>query len=78
MQGVACRGETAVAFPLVESIVLVLLELLSRVDSFVTLQPAKLVCPGDFPGENSGAGCHFLLQGIFPTQALIPPLLLGR
>ena len=33
------------AFPLVESIVLVLLELLSRVDSFVTLQPAKLVCP---------------------------------
>ena len=33
------------AFPLVESIVLVLLELLSCVDSFVTLQPAKLVCP---------------------------------
>ena len=21
-----------------------------------------------FPGENSGVGCHFLLQGIFPTQ----------
>jgi len=22
----------------------------------------------DFPGENTGVGCHFLLQGIFPTQ----------
>ena len=23
---------------------------------------------GDSPGKNPGAGCHFLLQGIFPTQ----------
>ena len=22
----------------------------------------------DFPGENTRVGCHFLLQGIFPTQ----------
>ena len=22
----------------------------------------------DFPGENTGVGCYFLLQGIFPTQ----------
>ena len=22
----------------------------------------------DFPGKNTGAGCHFLLQGIFPIQ----------
>ena len=22
----------------------------------------------DFPGKNSGVGCHFLLQGIFLTQ----------
>ena len=21
-----------------------------------------------FPGKNTGLGCHFLLQGIFPTQ----------
>ena len=21
-----------------------------------------------FPGKNTGAGCHFLLQGIFPAQ----------
>ena len=23
------------------------------------------LCPQDFPGKNTGAGCHFLLQGIF-------------
>ena len=28
----------------------------------------QLLCPGDFPGKNTGVGCHFLLQGIFPTQ----------
>ena len=25
-------------------------------------------CPWDFPGKNTGVGCHALLQGIFPTQ----------
>ena len=25
-------------------------------------------CPWDFPGKNTGVGCHFLLQGIFSTQ----------
>ena len=29
----------------------------------------------DFPGKNTGVGCHFLLQGIFPTQGLNPSLL---
>ena len=24
--------------------------------------------PWDFPGKNTGVGCHFLLQEIFPTQ----------
>ena len=24
--------------------------------------------PWDYPGKNTGVGCHFLLQGIFPTQ----------
>ena len=32
------------------------------------LQPATLLCPWNFPGKNPGAGCHFLLQGIFQTQ----------
>ena len=25
---------------------------------------------GDFPGKNTRLGCHFLFQGIFPTQGL--------
>ena len=32
------------------------------------LSPTRLLCPRDFPGKNTGVGCHFLLQGIFPTQ----------
>ena len=32
------------------------------------LQPAKLLCRWDFSGKNTGVGCHFLLQGIFPMQ----------
>ena len=36
------------------------------------------LCPWDFPGENTGVGCHFLLKVIFPTQGLNPHLLLGR
>ena len=32
------------------------------------LQPARLLYPWDFPGKNTGVGCHFLLQGIFPIQ----------
>ena len=27
-----------------------------------------------FPGRNTGVGCHFLLQGIFPTQGSNPQL----
>ena len=34
------------------------------------LEPARLLCPLDFLGKNTGVGCHFLLQGIFPTQGL--------
>ena len=33
-------------------------------------QPARLLCPWDFPGKNTGEGCHLLLQGIFPAQGL--------
>ena len=42
------------------------------------LQPARLLCPWDFPGKNTGVGCHFLLQGLFPTQGSNLRLLLGR
>ena len=39
------------------------------------LQPARLLCPWDSPGKNTGVGCHALLQGIFPTQGSNPGLL---
>ena len=28
----------------------------------------QALCPLAFPGKNTGVGCLFLLQGIFPTQ----------
>ena len=39
------------------------------------LQPARLLCPWDFPGKHTGVACHFLLQGIFLTQGSNPHLL---
>ena len=41
-------------------------------DSLLThgLQPTRFLWPWDFPGKNTGAGCHFFLQRIFPTQGL--------
>ena len=32
------------------------------------LQPARLLCPWDFPGKNTGVGRHLLLTWIFPVQ----------
>ena len=40
------------------------------------LSPARLPCPWDFPGKNTGVDCHFLLQGIFSTQGSNPSLCL--
>ena len=34
------------------------------------LKLTRLLCPWDSPGKNTGVGCHFLLQGIFPAQGL--------
>ena len=39
------------------------------------LKPARLLCPWDFPGRNTGLGCHALLQEIFLTQGSNPCLL---
>ena len=38
------------------------------------LQSARFLCPWDSSGKNTGVGCHFLLQEIFPTQGLNPCL----
>ena len=31
-----------------------------------------LFCPYNLPGKNTGVGCHFLIQRIFPTQESNP------
>ena len=53
---------------------------------FLVAQPCLTLCNpmdcsplgssvhGDSPGKNTGVACHALLQGIFPTQGLIPGL----
>ena len=38
------------------------------------LQPARLLCSWNSPGQNTGVGGHSLLQGLFPTQGLNPCL----
>ena len=50
---------------------------LSRVRLLVTpwTLPARLFCPWDSPGRNTGVGCPFLLQGSLLTQGLNPGLL---
>ena len=46
-------------------------QLLSCVQLFATSQTVAHQTPlWGFPGKNTGVGCHFLLQGIFPTQGL--------
>ena len=45
-----------------------MLGLFSCVQLCVTPEPTRLLCSWDFPGKNTGVGCHALLQGIFPTQ----------
>ena len=55
-------------------------QLLSRVQLFVvpwTVAP-RLLRPWGLPGENTGVGCHFLLQGVSPTQGSNPRLLHWR
>ena len=39
------------------------------------LQPTRPFWAWNFPGKNTAADSHFLLQGIFPTQRLDPHLL---
>ena len=53
-------------------LLLLLLSCFSRVQLCAThrRQPTRLLCPWDFPGNSTGVDCHFLLQGIFPTQGL--------
>ena len=36
------------------------------------LYPARLFCPWDFPGKNTGVGCDLLLQGSLPRNLFNP------
>ena len=51
----------------------------SAAQSCLTLDPMDYSLPGSsvmrLPRQEYGVGCHFLLQGIFPTQGLNPHLL---
>ena len=50
----------------------------SHVRLFVTLWTVactRVLHPWDFLGKSTGVGCHFLLQGILPTQGSNPGLL---
>ena len=57
--------------------VMVVVSLQSRVQLFAT--PWTVACqaplPMEFPRQEYWSGCHFLLQGICPTQGLNPCLL---
>ena len=50
-----------------------MLRCFSRVRPFVILwtEPARLLCPYDFPGKNTGVGCHFLLHETVMTHKTI-------
>ena len=47
----------------------------SRLTPCGPVEPSRLLCPWDFPGKNTGVGCHFFLQGISQTQGSNPHLL---
>ena len=42
------------------------------------LQHTRLLCPRDFPGKNTGLGCHFLLQGNLLDPGIEPMSPVGR
>ena len=58
--------------------VLVTQSCLTLCDPMDCSPPSRLLCPSDFPGKNTGVGCHAFLQGIFPTEGSNLGLLHGR
>ena len=47
-------------------------------DSFWPHGTSRFFFPWDRPGKNTGVGCHYPLQGICPTQGLIPVSCIGQ
>ena len=67
-----CRNPHGPAPPLVK--VLVTQSCLTLCNPMDCSPSTRILCPWDFPGQNTGVGCHSLLQGIFPTQGSNPSL----
>ena len=57
------REHFSLTFPDLASIVVQLLSC-----SWLFCDPARLPSPWNFPGKNTGVGCHFLLEEIFLSQ----------
>ena len=49
-----------------------------KVLDYQSTDPIRLLWPWAYPCKNTGVRCHFLLQGIFPTQGLNPGILHWR
>ena len=63
-------------YALLDSESMLLLSRFSCVQLFESLPGSSV--DGDSSGKNIGVGCHFLLQGILPTQRLMSPALAGH
>ena len=73
------RGWTCVSclagkfFTTVQANSLVAQSCLTLCNPVVCSRPTRLLCPWNFPGKNTGVGCHF--QEIFPIQGTNPCVL---
>ena len=52
----------------------VITQLCPTLCDYMECSPPGSLVYRDFPGKNTGEGCHALLQGIFPTQGSNPGL----
>ena len=66
----ALQEDSLLAEPIVKHLTQWMLGRFSRVRLFVTPWTVAHKAPLSmgFSGKNTGVGCHFLLQGVFPTQ----------
>ena len=67
-----CYGNSSKLIPPCSCLVAQLWPILSQ---SYGLQPARPLCPWDFPGRKTGVSCSFHLHGVSPTQGSNPYLL---
>ena len=73
LDSVSRNNQTSTTFDFGLAYQILKVKLLSLVQLFATPWTivSNLLHPWNFLGKSTGVGCHFLLQGIFPTQGLI-------